>query len=66
MKMSWRTETGRLLCRWSEAGEHIQYNPRWIQDASRSFRPNLEPPVPAFTRLSPFAGAEWYGPHRPR
>jgi hypothetical protein len=30
----WQTETGHLACRWSEAGQHVQYNPLWMQEAS--------------------------------
>jgi hypothetical protein len=34
MKMSWRTEGGRLICRWSEVRERVQYKPRCMQDPS--------------------------------
>jgi hypothetical protein len=63
MKVSWQTETDRLVCRWSEAGERVQYNPRWVQDASRNVhKKNVSPLVLDFTRLSPFGGREWYAP----
>ena len=66
MKMSWQTETDRLVSRWSEAGERIHYNPRWIQDAPRNIhRKNVPPSFPVFTRLSPFGG-RWYAPDRLR
>jgi hypothetical protein len=66
MKMSWQTETDRLVCRWSEVGERVQYNPRWIQDASRNvLRKNVSPSALVFTRLSPFGG-RWYAPDRLR
>jgi len=64
MKMSWQTETDRLVCRWSEVGERVQYNPLWIQNASRNAHKNASPLVPVFTRFSPFGGREWYGPDR--
>lgn len=67
MKMSWQTETDRVVCQWSEVGERVQYDPRWIQDASRNvYRENVSTPVPDFTRLSPFGGSEWYAPDRVR
>ena len=67
MKMSWQTETDRLACRWSEVGERIQYNPSWIQHASRNVhRKNVSPSALDFTRLSSFGGAEWYVPDRLR
>jgi len=66
MKMSWQTETGRLVCRWrSEVGQYVQYDPHWMQDASRSIhRENVLQSVPVFTRLSPFGGREWYALNR--
>jgi hypothetical protein len=67
MKMSWQTETDRILCRWSEVGERVQYNPRWVQDASRDVdMKNVPTSIPDFTRLSPFGGREWYTPDRER
>ena len=67
MKMSWQTETGRLLCRWSEAAERVQYDSCWIQDASREVHlKNPSPLVPDFTRLSPVGGKEWYALDRLR
>ncbi len=67
MKILWQTETDRLVCRWSEVGERAQYDPRWIQDASRNVhQKSLSLSVPDFTRLSPFGGKEWYALDRPR
>ena len=67
MIMSWQTEGDRLVCRWSEVGEHVQYNPRWIQDASRSVhQKNVSLSVLDFTRLSAFGGSEWYALDRLR
>ena len=31
---SWQTEKGHLACCWSEVGNRVQYNPRWMQEAS--------------------------------
>ena len=36
MSSSWQTETGHLVCRWSEVGKPLQYNPKWMQEASTS------------------------------
>jgi hypothetical protein len=64
MKMAWQTETGHLTCRWSGAGERIEYRPRWMQEASRDIRgENVPQPVPLFTRLSPF-GRAWFAVSR--
>jgi len=63
MSMSWRTETGHMVCRWSEVGKGLEYNPRWIQDAPGT----VSAPAPrlnSFTRLSPFGGGRWYLPRR--
>jgi hypothetical protein len=67
MKTSWQTETDHLICRWSEVGERIQYNPPWIQDASRDVhRRKVSLSLPDFTRISSFGGSEWYAPDRLR
>ena len=48
-----------LECRWSDVGERIQYNPPWIQDASRDVdRTYVSPVVLRFTRISSFVGSE--------
>ena len=61
MQMAWQTPAKHLECRWSVAGERVQYNPPWIQEASRSVpRRDIAPLVPDFTRLSPFGGPHWY------
>jgi len=67
MEMSWQTETDRVVCRWSEVGERIQYNPVWIQDASSNVhRKNISTSVLDLAKLSPFGGREWYAPDRLR
>ena len=67
MEMSWLTETDRLVCRWSEVGERLQYNPPWIQGASRNVdQQDVSRSVPDFTRLSPFGGRDWYALARQR
>jgi hypothetical protein len=67
LKMSWQTERDQFVCRWSELGKRVQYNPQWIQVVSRSVHgrsgsaPSLD-----FTKLSPFGGSGWYGSGRVR
>ena len=60
MRSAWQTETGHLAFRWSEAGQHVPYSPRWMQDTSES---GYVPPVPDFASHSPFGGASWFLPH---
>jgi hypothetical protein len=61
MRSSWQTETGHLACRWSEAGQRVQYNPRWMLET-------LPIPsgylllVPDFAGKSPFGGGSWFQP----
>lgn len=62
MKTSWQTEGDRIVCRWSEAGKRIQYNPPWLQEASRSVDKSVSPVIPDFTMHSPFGSGEWYVP----
>ena len=67
VKASWGPEGDRLVCRWFEAREHSQHNPRWIHDASRNIHAkNLSSSVPDYSRFSPFGGAKWYIPDRQR
>jgi len=60
---SWETATGHLACRWSEVGQRVPYNPRWMQETSDSQSGYL-PPVPDFASHSPFGGAPpWFKLH---
>ena len=62
---AWQTETGHLSCHWSEveSGQHVQYNPRWMQEAS-DIQSGYLPPVPDFASHSPFGGAtSWFQFH---
>ena len=59
MKSSWQTETGQLLCRWSDVEQHVQYNPRWMQEASE-IQGSYLPPVPNFASHSPFGGPDLF------
>lgn len=63
MMSSWQTETGDLICRWSDEGLYGPCKPNWMQDteAQSSYLPSL---LPEFTKRSPFGGAFWYQPHR--
>jgi hypothetical protein len=60
MKMSWQTEADRLVCRWFEVGEHLQYNPCWIQDTSTNGDTKKAlPSVVVLARLSPLGRGGW-------
>lgn len=62
LKMSWQTDADRLVCRWSEFGERLRYNPDWLRETSSPAGASAgRPVVPVFTRLSSFGGAGWYG-----
>ena len=60
---SWQIETGRLVCRWSEVGRHVQYNPDWMQEASE-MQGSYLPPIPDFASHSPFGGGTWFERYR--
>jgi hypothetical protein len=62
MRSSWQTETGHLACRWSEAGQHVQYHPGWRQGSS-DVQSGYFPPIPDFASHSPFGGASWFRLH---
>jgi hypothetical protein len=63
MNSSWQIEAGHLICRWSEVGKRIRYNPRWMQDAAHSHGSYL-PPVPDFASHSPFGGPSWFARYK--
>ena len=63
MQSSWESETGHLMCRWSEIGMRDIYNPQWMQEALAVPSGYLTP-VPEFTSHSPF-GAAVTGVERP-
>jgi hypothetical protein len=62
MNSSWQTETGNLVCHWSDVGNRSQYNPEWMQGRS-DVQGSYLPPLPDFRRHSPFGGALWFQPH---
>jgi hypothetical protein len=62
MTSSWRTETGNLVCHWSDVGQRIQYSPRWMQETS-DMQSGYLPPLPDFASHSPFGGGSWFQPH---
>ena len=61
MKLSWQTEADHLACRWSEVGQHVEYNPLWMQETTIISSGYL-PPVPDFASHSPFGGLAWFQP----
>jgi hypothetical protein len=42
-----QTETGQLACRWSAVGQHVQYDPPWMQETS-DIQSGYLPPAPDF------------------
>jgi hypothetical protein len=62
MVSTWQTETGHLVCRWSDVGRRVQYNPSWMQEVS-DIHSGYLPPLPDITSSSPFGGATWFQPH---
>jgi len=63
MTSSWQTETGHLLCRWSDLVQRVQYNPSWMRESSDIQSSYLPPLLPDFASRSPFGGAYWFRPH---
>lgn len=62
MKISWQTESDRLVSRWSVEADRIRYNPPWMQDASQNI-PTSKNPSPSDSvtaNVSPFGGGGWY------
>ena len=62
MQSWWESETGHLMCRWSEIGMRDIYNPQWMQEALAVPSGYLTP-VPEFTSHSPFGGVAWFQPN---
>ena len=63
MSSSWRTETGSLVCRWSEVGQPLLSSASVKSLASNSDCIYLPPLIVDFTGRSPFGGASWFQPH---
>ena len=55
MSASWKIESGHLVCKWAEAGDHDSYT--WMDETSDVQGSYLEP-VPDFANHSPFGGPE--------
>jgi len=64
MKSSWQDETEQLTCRWTDVGQRVEYNLRWMGETSE-VRGSYLPPPPEFPSHSPFGGADWFEPHSP-
>jgi len=63
MSASWKIESGHLVCKWAEAGDHDSYT--WMDETSDVQGSYLEP-VPDFANHSPFGGPEWFEPQSAR
>src|SRR5215472_1571105 len=33
MTSSWQLENGHIICRWSNVGQYLPYNPPWMEEA---------------------------------
>lgn len=62
MKTSWQTETGGLLCRWSEVGEGMRSSAAWAEEAARSEDVKLSRALPDFAQHSLLGSGEWFVP----
>jgi hypothetical protein len=62
MRSLWQFETRHLECPWSEVGQSVQYNPRWMQETSEAQSGYLSP-LPDFASHSPFGGVSWFQPN---
>jgi hypothetical protein len=51
MKSSWQGNPGQLTCLWSDVGQRVEYNLRWMGEAVRG---SYLPSPPDFPRHSPF------------
>ncbi len=66
MQISWQGQSGDILCRWVDQGEHVQYSADWVQEAANDVdKRNVFVGID-FDALSPFGGSEWYGLNRLR
>ena len=54
----WQTESGHLVCRWSEVGRRI-YSLGWMQETSQVPSGHLTP-IQDFASHSPFGGPFWF------
>jgi len=66
MKTSWQTEANQIVCRWPEAGKHVEYNPPWLQEALQSVDRSATPALPDFAAHSPLGSGEWFVPWNAR
>jgi hypothetical protein len=65
MTSSWQTETGHLVCRWSDLQALAQYKLTWTQDTTKVQSSCLPSLLPDFRKRSPF-GTFWYQSHAGR
>jgi hypothetical protein len=59
MPSLWQADSGGLICRWSNPGQRVQFDPSWMQGTSESQGSYLPPPVD-FAMHSPFGGVSWF------
>ena len=61
MNVSWKTETGHLLCHWRDLGAWTPYEQNWMTECGNLGGSYL-PPLPDFSSHSPFGGPSWFEP----
>jgi len=61
MQSQWRTETGRLACKWSDIGQRARTLAKWMQQ-DLDMQGSYMKPLPDFTAHSPFGGPSWFDP----
>ena len=66
MKISWQIKTGGPVCRWSDPGKRIPYDPSSILEDSTEASGSFLPPVPYFVAHSLLGSGEWYVPWKMR
>jgi hypothetical protein len=62
MQSLWQSETGQLMCRWSEIGPRDSYSPPWMKEALAAPSGYLAP-LTDFASRSPFGGVAWFQPN---
>jgi hypothetical protein len=66
MKASWQSESGGLLCQWSDLLEGDRSKSPITPEASTGIYGSFLPPTPDFAAHSPLGSGEWYLPWNSR
>ena len=66
MKILWQSESGGLVCRWSDLLESDQSTSPVAREASTGVYARFVPPMPDFAAHSPLGSGEWFVPWNSR